>query len=81
MFILLFYRIHVRRGNKVGLEAKSYTLADYINQIEKFIDIYRLANQGLTNPDFTNSTKIVIYISTDEKAVVEEAKKKYLKIN
>ena len=77
--MFFFNRIQVRRGNKVGSEAKSYSLADYIHQIEKFIDIHRLVNQGLKNPDFKNSTKIVIYISTDDKGVIDEAKKKYFK--
>ena len=68
-----FNRIQVRRGNKVGLESKSYQLADYMNQIKKFIDI----NQN-NSTNKINKTKTDIYLSTDELSVVEEATKKFL---
>lgn len=73
-FLLTFFnRIQVRRGNKVGLESKSYQLADYMNQIKKFIDI----NQN-NSTNKINKTKTDIYLSTDELSVVEEATKKFL---
>jgi hypothetical protein len=61
--------LQIRKGNKVGVEGKEYTLTDYMRYAIKYFDEYELINQM--------SGERVIYLSTDDNQVIKEAKKKY----
>lgn len=64
------FRIHVRRTDKVGTEAKYHKLEEYMEHAEEYFQSIELVS--------LKSVKRRVYIATDEPSVLKECHQKYV---
>ncbi len=76
--------VHIRRGDKLNSEAEYHSLEEYMRWVELYFDsvemqrIRAYGNSEVKGNTTTNGFKRRIYIATDDPAVFDEAKKKYV---
>ncbi|RKP17382.1 hypothetical protein ROZALSC1DRAFT_24264 [Rozella allomycis CSF55] len=60
--------VHIRRTDKIGLEAKYYSLDEYMEHVEKYF----------RKLESSQSVKVkAVFLATDEPQVIQEAKSRY----
>lgn len=65
---LFLYRIHVRRTDKVGNEARAHRLEEYMEHVEGYFQSLELVS--------LQPIKRRVYIATDEPSVLKECHSK-----
>ena len=66
----MFYRVHIRRTDKIGSEAAFHDLAEYMQHVDEFFRLQEMRT-GKSNLART------VYLASDEPKVFAEAKNKY----
>jgi len=70
-YCLVVHRIHVRRTDKVGAEAAFHSIDEYMAHVE---DYYKTLEKR------QHFDQRRVYIATDDASVIDEAKRKYVKL-
>lgn len=70
IYLFNFFRVHIRRTDKVGTEAAFHKLDEYMTHVEQYYKQRELSEK---------IDKKRVYLATDEPKLFSEAKKKYLK--
>lgn len=63
----MYYRVHVRRTDKVIKEALVHSVDDYMRHVDEWFDIYEKQHSGVQRK---------VYLASDDPGVLPEAKKK-----
>ena len=61
------YSVHVRRTDKVGMEAQFHAVQEYMAYVEEWFDIYEKRHPGVQRR---------VYLASDDPNVLQEAKNK-----
>lgn len=66
---MLYFSVHVRRTDKVGMEAQFHALQEYMTYVDEWFDIYEKRYPGVQRR---------VYLASDDPNVLQEAKNKYV---
>ena len=68
----LFFRVHVRRTDKINLEASFHSVSEYMVHVAAWYDKYDLENHG-----DKKTVKRRVYLASDDPSVIEEFNMRY----